>query len=221
MQAYLGVATGLFLLHCFYIVFALKFVFTLQIFFAPMYCLCVPIPIFADEKLVLQHKDGHALALVQSRQGEEGRGIFFACGVGLFFSALPTEENCLSAATVLHELRSNQGSARRGGTEWRALYFVLCLPGLLSAWRKFMLSLCPRKSARPVGDHYLQGACRQRRLSPRALGTMRYPCARPGFPASSLQEPRPRPSARELLFSSSSRGSLSRECMSHARSPYT
>lgn len=141
---------------------------------------------FADEKLVLQHKDWHALALVQSRLDEEGLRIFFAFEAGLFVPALPTEENWLSAATVPRKVRSNQGSARRGGAEWRALYFVLCLPGFLSAWRKFMLSLCHRKSARLVGDHYLQGACRQRRLSPRALGTMRYPCARPGVPAISF-----------------------------------
>ena len=147
-----------------------------------MYCLGVPIPIL---QMVLQHKDWHAFALVQSRLDEEGRRIF-AFGAGLFVPALPTEENWLSAATVPHKVRSNQGSARRGWTEWRALYFVLCLLGFLSAWRKFMLSLCHRKSARLVGDHYLQGACRQRRLSPRALGTMRYPCARPGVPAISF-----------------------------------
>ena len=82
---------------------------------------------FADEKLVLQHKDWHALALVQSRLDEEGLRIFFAFEAGLFVPALPTEENWLSAATVPRKVRSNQGSARRGGAEWRALYFVLCL----------------------------------------------------------------------------------------------
>lgn len=117
-----------------------------------------------------------------------------------FVPALPTEENWLSAATVPRTVRSNQGSAGRGGTEWRALCFWLSLAWLLSAWRKFMLSLCHRKSARPAGDRYLRGACRPWRLSPRALGTMRYPRSRPGkpLPPPSLLEPSPRPPAREL-----------------------
>lgn len=71
-------------------------------------------------------------------------------------------------------VRPNQDSAGRGGTQRRALCFLLYLSRLFLPWRIFMLSLCLRKSAKPAGDRYLRGACRPRIPSLRALGTMRY-----------------------------------------------
>ena len=164
-----------------------------------MYCLGVPIPILQIRSRSYSTRTGNTLAWVQSLLGVAGRPNFLPLEGWWFVPALPTEENWLSAATVPRTVCSNQGSAGRGGTEWRALCFLLPLAWLLSAWKKFMLSLCHRKSARPAGDRYLRGACRPRRLSPRALGTMRYPRSRPGkpLPSPSLLEPRPRPPARE------------------------
>lgn len=92
----------------------------------------------------------------------------------LMVPVLPKDENWLSAATVrlvtFGPIRTPQeGAGLRGA---RSVLAVPVSVGL--QWRRFMLSLCLRKSAKPAGDRYLREACRPRIPSLRALGTTRY-----------------------------------------------
>lgn len=89
-------------------------------------------------------------------------------------SALPNDENWLSAATV-RLVTFGPIRTPREGAGLRGARCVLAVPVSVGLqWRRFMLSLCLRKSAKPAGDRYLREACRPRIPSLRALGTMRY-----------------------------------------------
>lgn len=168
---------------------------------------------------IIQYKDLYTVASAHKPFGEEGHSSFLHLEL-----VIPAQgRNRIGSPQPPSASRgpSNQGSAGRGGTEWRALCFLLYLPLLISAWRKFMLSLCLRKSAKPAGDRYLPGVCRPRRPSLQALGTMRYPpLPGQGVPASSLPPGAAPPGpARDLWCSRDCRLSSSPESPSLARLP--
>lgn len=132
---------------------------------------------------------------VHKRLGEEGHPCFLlqACGS----RTADGKELALHSHRPPRKVQPNQGSAGRGGTKRTRACFP-CSPWLISAWRKFMLSLSLRKSAKPAGDRYLREVCRPRRLSLRALGTMRYhrSWARKPLLPPLLLEPHSRPPDR-------------------------
>lgn len=112
----------------------------------------------------------------------------------------PVDGNWLSAATV-PSVRSHPIRTAQEGAGLRSAQCAFCSIFLLvSAWRKFMLSLCLRKLAKPAGGQCLPGACRPQRPSLRAPGTMRYPVA--GGPRQLRSTP-PAP-ARESSFCTAS-----------------
>lgn len=170
---------------------------------------------FAGLEQILQHGDGHTLASAQSRLAEEGRPNFFPLRGCWFF---PRTGDGGKLALCSHrplEVRSNQGLAERGGTEWRALCFYLCfclyLPrvafSMEEIYAKFVSQKISKTRWRPLSSGSLQTA--------ETFATGSWDNEVPllpgqGAPASSLP-PRTAPpaaSARTLSDSSFSRPSL-------------
>lgn len=121
---------------------------------------------FAGLEQILQHGDGHTLASVQSRLAEEERPNFFPLRGCWFF---PRTGDGGKLALCSHrplEVRSNQGLAERGGTEWRALCFYLCfclyLPrvafSMEEIYAKFVSQKISKTRWRPLSSGSLQTA---------------------------------------------------------------
>lgn len=127
----------------------------------------------------------HTVAFGQGHRGEEGHPNSSRLGAGSARTA-DGGEMALRGHRPPRQVRANPGSTGRSGVARRAPCWLRYLLALLSAWRKSTPSLCLRKSAKPAGGRCLRGACRLRRPSLRALGTMRYPRSRAGEPLPPL-----------------------------------